>query len=101
MASNLETEFLTLCAWSNFAVAIVEIADSIFYHTINTSEFEVEPPDFDVATSRKHHTLTLRRLHLHIEILENLKHFKWYFTDQFKISYFHTVPKGGKSTENV
>jgi hypothetical protein len=44
MASNFETEFLTLCAWSNFAVAIVvEIADSLFYHTINTSEFEVEP----------------------------------------------------------
>ena len=46
MASKFETEFLTLCAWSNFAVAIVvEIADSIFYHTINTSEFEVEPGD--------------------------------------------------------
>ena len=53
MASNLETEFLTLCAWSNFAVAIVVSAFSTILTT--PQNFRCKP-DFDVATSRKHDT---------------------------------------------
>jgi hypothetical protein len=67
----------------------------IFYHTNNTSEFQVQPGFWCSYITQTRH-LTLRRLHLHIETIENLKHFKWFLLISSKFHIFTLCQKVGK-----